>query len=89
MIYTFEERSKAIFATDARAIAEGRAAEVYLKKTDESYWEEKNQFDPASQERMNWGLLLQDSIGREASRRLKIELKEADYELAHPDHPWM
>ena len=89
MIYTFEERSKAIFATDARQIADGHAAEVYLKKTDQAYWEERNKFDPASQERMNWGLLLQESIGREAGRRLQMELKEADYELQHPEHLWM
>lgn len=89
MIYTFEERSKAIFATDARQIADGHAAEVYLKKTDQAYWEERNKFDPASQERMNWGLLLQESIGREASNRLKVALKDADYELTHAKHEWM
>jgi predicted phage-related endonuclease len=89
MIYTFEERSKAIFATDARQIADGHAAEVYLKKTDQAYWEERNKFDPASQERMNWGLLLQESIGIEASNRLKVALKDADYELTHAKHGWM
>ena len=40
-------------------------------------------------EAVQWGLKLQDIIGREASARLQMELKEADYELYHPEHTWM
>lgn len=79
-----ESRRKAIWATDARKIADGKAADVYLEKIGQTERE-----DISHIEAVQWGLKLQDIIGREASARLGIELKEADYELYHPDHSWM
>jgi predicted phage-related endonuclease len=79
-----ESRRKAIWATDARKIVDGRAADVYLEKTGQAERE-----DISHIEAVQWGLKLQDVIGREASARLKMELKEADYELYHPEHSWM
>jgi predicted phage-related endonuclease len=79
-----ESRRKAIWATDARKIVDGRAADVYLEKIGQTERE-----DISHIEAVQWGLKLQDVIGREASARLKMELKEADYELYHPEHSWM
>jgi predicted phage-related endonuclease len=79
-----ESRRSAIWATDARKIVDGRAADVYLEKIGQT--ERK---DISHIEAVQWGLKLQDVIGREASARLKMELKEADYELYHPEHNWM
>ena len=79
-----ESRRKAIWATDARKIVDGKAADVYLEKIGQTEREDISQI-----EAVQWGLKLQDVIGREASARLKMELKEADYELYHPEHTWM
>jgi predicted phage-related endonuclease len=79
-----ESRRKAIWATDARKIADGKAADVYLEKIGQTERE-----DISHIEAVQWGLKLQDVIGREASARLQMELKEADYELYHPEHSWM
>lgn len=79
-----ESRRKAIWATDARKIADGKAADVYLEKIGQTERE-----DISHIEAVQWGLKLQDIIGRETSARLGIELKEADYELYHPKHSWM
>jgi len=79
-----ESRRKAIWATDARKIADGKAADVYLEKIGQTERE-----DISHIEAVQWGLKLQDIIGREVSTRLGIELKEADYELHHPKHSWM
>jgi len=79
-----ESRRKAIWATDARKIADGKAADVYLEKIGQTERE-----DISHIEAVQWGLKLQDIIGREVSTRLGIELKEADYELYHPEHSWM
>jgi predicted phage-related endonuclease len=79
-----ESRRKAIWATDARKIADGKAADVYLEKIGQTERE-----DISHIEAVQWGLKLQDVIGREASARLQMELKEADYELYHPEHTWM
>lgn len=79
-----ESRRKAIWATDARKIVDGKAADVYLEKIGQTERE-----DISHIEAVQWGLKLQDVIGREASARLQMELKEADYELYHLDHSWM
>jgi predicted phage-related endonuclease len=79
-----ESRRSAIWATDARKIAAGRAADVWLEKTGETQRE-----DVSHIEAVQWGIKLQDIIGREASARMQMELKEADYELRHPEHSWL
>jgi predicted phage-related endonuclease len=82
--FSIENRRSAIWATDARKIADGKAADVYLEKIGDTERE-----DISHIEAVQWGLKLQDVIGRETSARLQMELKEADYELTHPDHAWM
>jgi predicted phage-related endonuclease len=82
--FSIENRRSAIWATDARKLADGKAADVYLEKVGMTERE-----DISHIEAVQWGLKLQDIIGRETSARLQMELKEADYELTHPDHPWM
>jgi len=82
--FSIENRRRAIWATDARKIVDGRAADVYLEKIGQTERE-----DISHIEAVQWGLKLQDVIGREAGARLKMELKEADYELFHPEHKWM
>ena len=77
-------RQSAIWATDARKIADGKACEVYLEKIGQLERE-----DISHIEAVQWGLKLQEAIGREAGHRLKLELKEADYELTHRRHSWM
>ena len=79
-----DQRRSAIWATDARKIAGGRAAEVYLEKVGL-----KEREDLGANEAAQWGLKLQDVIGREVSNRLKVELTEADYQMTHPKHKWM
>lgn len=79
-----DQRRSGIWATDARKIAGGRAAEVYLEKVGL-----KEREDLGANEAAQWGLKLQDVIGREVSNRLKVELKEADYQMTHPKHRWM
>ena len=79
-----ESRRSAIWATDARKIAAGRSADVWLEKTGQTERE-----DISHVEAVQCGIKLQDIIGREASNRLKLELKEADYELRHPQHDWL
>lgn len=82
--FSIENRRSAIWATDARKMADGRSADVYLEKIGETERE-----DISHIEAVQWGLKLQEIIGREAGARLKMELKEADYEMTHPKHQWM
>lgn len=77
-------RRRAIWSTDARKIALGKSDEVYAEKT--GLMERQ---DLSDNEAAQWGLKLQDIIGREVGHRLKMELKEADYQLTHPKHHWM
>lgn len=77
-------RQSGIWATDARKIADGKSCEVYLEKIGQTQRE-----DISHIEAVQWGLKLQEAIGREAGHRLKLELKEADYELTHRRHSWM
>lgn len=79
-----ETRNQALWASDSRKIIDGKAAEVYLERT--------GQVDPtdlSDVEAVQWGLRLQDSIGAAVSDRLGVNLKEADYMIAHPKHNWM
>lgn len=82
--FSATNRRSAIWATDARKIAEGKSCEVYLEKIGQTERE-----DISHIEAVQWGLKLQDVIGREVSHRLKLEIKEADYELQHKKHSWM
>lgn len=84
MDFSTETRRQAIWGTDARKIAAGKSDEVYAEKV--GLMERP---DLSDNEAAQWGLKLQDAIGREVSARLQLNLKEADYALEHPNHPWM
>ena len=77
-------RTSAIWSGDARKLAEGRAVEFYLTKIGEREIE-----DISDKEPVQWGLHLQDTIGRVAGDRMGLRLKAADYSLQHPKHEWM
>ena len=77
-------RNQALWASDSRMVADGRAAEVYLQRT--------GQMDPpdlSDNEAVQWGHLLQLPIQNAIQHRLGVELKEADYMMTHPSHSWM
>jgi len=82
--FSAHNRRSAIWATDARKIADGKACDVYLEKIGATERE-----DISHIEAVQWGLKLQDVIGREVGQRLRMNLKEADYELTHRKHAWM
>ena len=82
--FSIENRRSGIWDTDARKIVNGLVADVWLEKVGRTERE-----DISHIEAVQWGIKLQDVIGREAGARLQLELKAADYELTHPTHTWM
>jgi predicted phage-related endonuclease len=79
-----QARNSAIWSGDARKIAAGRAADVWLTKTGQQEIE-----DISDVEAVQWGLRLQEPIARAVGDRLKIRLKELDIEGTHVSLPWM
>ena len=79
-----EARKSAIWATDARKLAQGRQVQVYLEKIGEEVPE-----DISHIEAVQWGLRLQEPIARAVGDRLNVQLKELDIEGTHINHPWM
>jgi len=79
-----EARRSAIWATDARRIADGRGADVWLFKTGQKEHEDISHLEP-----VQWGLRLQEPIARAVGDRLNIRLKELDIEGTHQGLPWM
>jgi predicted phage-related endonuclease len=79
-----EARKSAIWATDARKLAQGRQVQVYLEKTGQEIPE-----DIGHIEAVQWGLRLQEPIARAVGDRLNVQLKELDIEGTHINHPWM
>ena len=79
-----EIRNTGIWATDARRIIGGKAAEVYLERIGEL--EPK---DLSDVEAVEWGHRLEESIARAAADKLRLNIKQADYALTHPKHEWM
>ena len=79
-----EARKSAIWATDARKLAQGRQVQVYLEKTGQEVPE-----DISHIEAVQWGLRLQEPIARAVGDRLNVQLKELDIEGTHRDHKWM
>lgn len=74
-----ENRRSALWSGDSRKIANGRATEVYLEKIGEKPIENLDHV-----EAVQWGKRLQNTIGQYVGQKLGMELKEADYALAHP-----
>ena len=79
-----EARRSAIWATDARRIADGRGADVWLHKTGQKEQEDISHLEP-----VQWGLRLQEPIARAVGDRLNVRLKELDIEGTHAKLPWM
>lgn len=79
-----QNRNSAIWSGDARKIAAGRAADVWLVKTGQQEIE-----DISDVEAVQWGLRLQEPIARAVGDRLKVRLKELDIEGTHLTLPWM
>lgn len=74
-----ENRRSALWSGDSRKIANGRATEVYLEKIGEKPIENLDHV-----EAVQWGKRLQDTIGQYVGQKIGMELKAADYALAHP-----
>lgn len=79
-----EIRNSAWWSGDSRQAANGRANEVVLKKLGMMPIE-----DLSGVEAVQMGHTMQPVIGRLASAKLGIELKDADYALTHPKESWM
>ena len=79
-----EVRNSAMWSGDARKMANGMAAQVYLEKIGELALE-----DISDKENVQWGHHLQDIIARVAADRMGVRIKNADYALTHPQHEWM
>jgi predicted phage-related endonuclease len=84
MDFNPEIRRQAIWATDARKIVAGKSDEVYAEKV--GLMERP---DLTNNEAAQWGIKLQEAIGREVGARLRLNLKDADYALTHKTYPWM
>ena len=78
------ERRKAIWATDARKIADGRAVQVYLEKRGEADPPDLSQI-----EAVQMGHVMQPVIGRLVSERLGVAIKDMDVAVQHPTEAWM
>lgn len=79
-----EVRNSAWWASDTRQVMNGKAVEVIMQK--------QGKIDPpdlSQVEAVQMGHVMQPIIGRLAQDKLKMELKDADYPLTHPDHSWL
>lgn len=79
-----EIRNSAWWASDTRQVMNGKAVEVIMQK--------QGKIDPpdlSQIEAVQMGHVMQPIIGRLAQDKLKMELKDADYPLTHPDHSWL
>lgn len=77
-------RNSAWWATDSRNVMNGRAIETIMQK--------QGKMDPpdlSQVEAVQMGHVMQPIIGKLAQDKLKMELKDADYSLTHPDHDWL
>ena len=79
-----EVRNNGWFSSDTRMAANGRANEAIMQKIGLM-----DRPDLSNVEAVQMGHVLQDTIGRLAQDKLRIELKEADYMLSHPTEPWL
>lgn len=85
MSYDVVERRQAIWATDARKIANGNAVQVYLEKIGEV-----DPPDLSGIEAVQMGHVMQPIIGELAARELGVEVKDlGDTVVQHPEERWM
>jgi predicted phage-related endonuclease len=81
--FTPEIRNSAIWSGDSRKVANGKMVDVILEKQGK-----KELKDLSDVEAVQMGHVMQPIIGQLAQSKLGIELKEADYALAHPKNEW-
>ena len=79
-----EVRNSAWWSGDSRKAANGRGNEAVLEKLGL-----KERPDLSQVEAVQMGHVMQPTIGRLAQDKLQIELKDADYALAHPKEQWL
>lgn len=79
-----EVRNSALWSSDARRFVEGRGGEVYAEKIGA-----KPLDDLSDVEAVQMGLVMQEPIMREYARRKRINFKDADYMLHHPQHNFL
>lgn len=79
-----EVRNQAWWATDTRRAVNGKATEVILEKQGK-----KPLDDLSGIEAVQMGHVMQPVIGRLVTDRLGIEIKDADYALAHDTELWL
>lgn len=79
-----EVRNSAWWSGDSRMAAVGKAGEVILQKLGMM-----ERPDLSEVEAVQMGHVMQPVIGRLASAKLGIELKDADYALTHPKETWL
>ena len=82
--FSQETRNSAWWSGDSRKAANGKGNEVVLEKLGM-----KDRPDLSQIEAVQMGHVMQPIIGRLASDKLKLELKDADYALTHPKETWM
>jgi predicted phage-related endonuclease len=76
-------RNSAIWSGDSRKVANGKMVDVILEKQGK-----KPLPDLSDIEAVQMGHVMQPTIGKLAQSRLGIELKDADYALAHSKNEW-
>ena len=79
-----EIRNAAWWASDSRQAVNGHAVEVILQKQGKM-----ERPDLSGIEAVQMGHVMQPVIGQLAQSKLKMELKDADYMLTHPNHSWL
>jgi predicted phage-related endonuclease len=79
-----EIRNAAWWASDSRQAVNGKAVEVILQKQGKM-----ERPDLSGIEAVQMGHVMQPVIGQLAQSKLKMELKDADYMLTHPNHSWL
>ena len=79
-----EIRRSAWWSGDSRKAANGKASDVILEKLGK-----KDIPDLSGIEEVQMGKVMEPTIARLFQERHRIELKDADYALAHPTEPWL
>ena len=82
--FSQETRNSAWWSGDSRKAANGKGNEVVLEKLGM-----KERPDLSGIEAVQMGHVMQPLIGRLASDKLKLELKDAPYALTHPKETWL
>ena len=77
-------RNTAWWSSDSRMAAAGRANEAIMQKI--GLMEKP---DLSANEAVQMGHVMQPVIGRLASERLRLNLKDADYMMTHAGEPWL